>query len=457
MEKLHADKISEWVQGKLDGDAKACADKAATDTRTMEAGSLYFAIRGERFDGHQFIEKAFEKGASIVVSEISYSPPPGCAVIIVKDTVKALGDLARRYLEAFPVPVVGITGSTGKTSTKDMITQLLSTQYVVHKTMGNFNNHIGLPLSVLSLTRNHTAAVFEMGMSGPGEIEYLSGIIRPDLGVITNIGISHIEKLGSRQNILRAKLEMIKGMKENGRLVLNGDDELLSGLEGLLPMPVIFYGINENIRLHAFGIESLGEAGVRFTVKIRGEEVEIRLPAPGIHNVSNALAAIACALELGISNENIQKGLAEYSQEKMRLSITHYDGVKVINDAYNAAPASMAAALAVLRDIAGKHRSIAVLGDMLELGDFSQDAHRQTGGIVAQQQIHSLVAIGELARDYVNGALERGMNPENTKHFSSVEMAIKHLKEFIQPDDVILFKGSRGMNLDAVIEALFGS
>ena len=175
-----------------------------------------------------------------------------------------------------------------------------------------------------------------------------------------------------------------------------------------------------------------------------GEEVEIRLPAPGIHNVSNALAAIACALELGISNENIQKGLAEYSQEKMRLSITHYDGVKVINDAYNAAPASMAAALAVLRDIAGKHRSIAVLGDMLELGDFSQDAHRQTGGIVAQQQIHSLVAIGELARDYVNGALERGMNPENTKHFSSVEMAIKHLKEFIQPDDVILFKGSRG-------------
>ena len=160
MEKLHADKISEWVQGKLDGDAKACADKAATDTRTMEAGSLYFAIRGERFDGHQFIEKAFEKGASIVVSEISYSPPPGCAVIIVKDTVKALGDLARRYLEAFPVPVVGITGSTGKTSTKDMIAQLLSTQYVVHKTMGNFNNHIGLPLSVLSLTRNHTAAVF---------------------------------------------------------------------------------------------------------------------------------------------------------------------------------------------------------------------------------------------------------------------------------------------------------
>ena len=198
----------EWVQGKLDGDAKACADKAATDTRTMKRQFVFCHSR-RKVRWSPVYRKSLRKGASIVVSEISYSPPPGCAVIIVRIRL-GVGDLARRYL-GISCTRRGITGSTGKTSTKDMIAQLLSTQYVVHKTMGNFNNHIGLPLSVLSLTRNHTAAVFEMGMSGPGEIEYLSGIIRPDLGVITNIGISHIEKLGSRQNILRAKLEMIKG------------------------------------------------------------------------------------------------------------------------------------------------------------------------------------------------------------------------------------------------------
>ena len=310
MEKLYAEKISAWMNGKLYGNAKACADEVCTDSRTLEKGSLFFAIRGEKFDGHQFIDAAFQKGSSIVVSEIPFQAPPDCAVIVVPDTVKALGEMAHNYLNTFHIPVVGITGSVGKTTTKDMIAQILSTQYRVHKTMGNFNNHIGLPLSVLKLTREHTAAVFEMGMIGMGEIEYLSRIIRPKIGVITNIGISHIEKLGSRQNILRAKLEITKGMDQDGKLVLNGDDELLSGLEGLLPMPAIFYGINDNLSLHAFGIESLGEAGVKFTVKLRDEEVEVQINVPGIHNVSNALAAIAFALELAISNENNREGLA---------------------------------------------------------------------------------------------------------------------------------------------------
>ncbi len=456
MEKLHAEKISAWISGKLNGNPKASADKAGTDTRTLEEGSLFFAIKGEKFDGHQFIHTAFEKGASIVVSEVEIQAPPGCAVIVVRDTVKALGDMARSYLETFSIPVVGITGSVGKTTTKDMIAQLLSTQYRVHKTMGNFNNHIGLPLSVLKLTRNHTAAVFEMGMSGMGEIEYLSRIIRPDIGVITNIGISHIEKLGSRQNILRAKLEISKGMGEDGKLVLNGDDELLSGLEGLLPMPVIFYGINDTISLHAFGIESMGEAGVKFTVTLRGEDVEVQIRVPGIHNVSNALAAIACALELGITNENIQRGLAEYSQEKMRLNVRLLNGIKVIDDAYNAAPASVTAALSVLHELSGSQRSIAVLGDMLELGAYAKDAHRQLGAMVVQQHIHHLIAVGELAQDYIDGAVNAGMKEENTRHFSTADASVDYLKNFLQPGDVILFKGSRGMNLDKLIEALFG-
>lgn len=457
MVNLHAEKISAWIHGELAGDPKAFADKAETDTRTLERGSLFFALRGKNFDGHDFIDKAFDKGATIVVTEKPCSPPAGCAAIVVKDTVRALGDLARSYLQTFQIPVIGITGSVGKTTTKEMIAQILSTRYCVHKTMGNFNNHIGLPLSVLKLTREHTAAVFEMGMSGMGEIEYLSRIIAPDIGVITNIGISHIEKLGSRQNILRAKLEISKGMKKNGTLVLNGDDELLSGLEGLLPMPVVFYGINENVQLHAFGIESLGEEGVRFTVTLRNEDVEILLRVPGIHNVSNALAAIACAIEMGISNEDIQKGLAEYSQEKMRLNITCCNGVKVINDAYNAAPASVTAALSVLREVSGSKRSIAVLGDMMELGDYAEDAHKQVGASVVQNRISYLIAIGDLARYYVNEAVNDGMIQENTRYFSSAETAIPFLKEFIKPDDVVLFKGSRSMHLDKVIDAVFGS
>ncbi len=455
MEKLYAEKISAWMNGKLYGNAKACADEVCTDSRTLEKGSLFFAIRGEKFDGHQFIDAAFQKGSSIVVSEIPFQAPDDCAVIVVPDTVKALGEMAHNYLNTFHIPVVGITGSVGKTTTKDMIAQILSTQYRVHKTMGNFNNHIGLPLSVLKLTREHTAAVFEMGMSGMGEIEYLSRIIRPEIGVITNIGISHIEKLGSRQNILRAKLEITKGMNQDGKLVLNGDDELLSGLEGLLPIPATFYGINDNLSLHAFGIESLGEAGVKFTVKLRDEEVEVQINVPGIHNVSNALAAIACALELGITNENIREGLAIYSQEKMRLNIRQVNGIKVIDDAYNAAPASVAAALSVLHELSGHQRSIAVLGDMLELGAYAGGAHRQAGEMVAHYHINQLIAIGELALDYIEGAVNAGMKAENTRHFSTGDASVEHLRGLLQPGDVILFKGSRGMNLDKVIEALF--
>lgn len=456
MDNLSAGIISGWINGKLAGSESVTVSKISTDTRTLEKGSMFIALRGERTDGHNYIKNAFEKGASVVVCETHVEAPGGCTVITVNDTIRALKDLAKRYMESFSIPVIGITGSVGKTTTKEMIAQILSTEYNVHKTMGNFNNHIGLPLSVLELTHEHTAAIFEMGMSGLGEIEYLADIIRPDIGVITNIGISHIEKLGTRQNILRAKLEITKGMKENGKLVLNGDDELLSGLKGLLPMPMIFYGINETCELNAFDIQSRGEDGVRFTVNLRNEDVDISLPAPGIHNVSNALAAIACGLELNVSNENIKKGLANYSQEKMRLNIVKYNGIKIINDSYNSAPASAEASLSVLREVAGDSRSIAVLGDMLELGDYAREAHRQIGATVVREHISHLVAVGTLARDYVQGALEAGMDEKNTRYFEEAEQAISYLKNFLEPGDVVLFKASRGMKLDALIEGVFG-
>jgi len=457
MDNLSAAIISEWIQGKLTGRENVTVHKISTDTRTLERGSMFIALRGERTDGHKYINNAFEKGASVVVCETPVVPPDGCTVITVKDTIKALKDMAKKYMESFHIPVIGITGSVGKTTTKEMIAQILSTEYNVHKTMGNFNNHIGLPLSVLELTHEHTTAVFEIGMSGLGEIEYLSDIIRPDIGVITNIGISHIEKLGTRQNILRAKLEITKGMKKNGKLILNGDDELLSGLKGLLPIPMIFYGINETCELNAFDIHSFGEDGVRFTVNLRNEDVDIALPAPGIHNVSNALAAIACGLELNVSNENIKKGLANYSQEKMRLNIVKFNGIKVINDSYNSAPASAEASLSVLREVAGDRRSIAVLGDMLELGDYAREAHRQIGATVVREHINNLVAVGDLAKDFVQGALEAGMDEENTRYFKESGEAASFLKNFLEPGDVVLFKGSRGMRLDSLIEGVFGT
>lgn len=455
MERMRADKIAAWISGKLIGNPRIETDTVSTDTRTLKPGSLFFAIRGKNFDGHDFIDKAYENGAVIVVSETYVTPPEGRAAVIVDDTVSALGCLAGKYLETYSIPVIAITGSVGKTTTKEMAAQILSTQYNVHKSIGNFNNNIGLPLSVLQLERGHTAAVFELGMNALGEIEYLSRIIRPDIAVITNIGVSHYEKLGSRQNILRAKLEVTKGMKDNGILILNGDDELLSGLNGLLDMPVVYYGINENIPLHAFGIETMGEEGVRFLVNIRDEDVEIVLSAPGIHQVSNALAAIACGIELGVSNENIRKGLACYSHEKMRLDIVSIKGVKVINDTYNAAPSSMRAALSVLREVAGEKRSIAVLGDMYELGSLAGEAHREVGRAVAGERINFLVAVGELAGDYCTGAVEAGMDEKAVSYYTNAGEAVRHLKSIICPGDVVLFKGSRGMSMDRLMKEVF--
>ncbi len=329
MENLRADKISEWIHGTLTGNKNAVVNKVSTNIRSLEQGSMFFAIRTKEYDGHQHLNTAIENGAAIVVSETGFPVRYGCAVILVEDTVKALGDLARRYMETFSIPVICITGSAGKATTGEMIAQVLSTQYNVHKTMGIPNNDIELSISVLGLTRAHTAAVFELGINDVDGIKHKSIIIQPNMAVITNIGVSHIDKPGSRQNILRANLDIIQGMKENGRLILNGDDELLSGLNGLLPIPVTFYGINEAIPLHAFGIESLGEEGVRFTVNILNEDVEITLSVPGLHEVSDALAAIACGIELGITNENIKKGLAFNFQEKMRMSIIQYNKVKI--------------------------------------------------------------------------------------------------------------------------------
>ncbi|NLU31760.1 MAG: UDP-N-acetylmuramoyl-tripeptide--D-alanyl-D-alanine ligase [Clostridiaceae bacterium] len=455
MKEMKAADVSRAVDGHLVADGNIMVRSVSTDSRTLEPGCLFVAIRGERFDGHNYIREALDKGAALVMAEKGASIPDGVPAVLVEDTLKALGRLAEYHRSRFDIPVVAVTGSVGKTSTKEMIAATLSAKFRVHKTKGNFNNEIGLPLSVLELDDSHQAAVFEMGMRGFGEIDYLSRIVRPDIAIITNIGISHIERLGSRQNILKAKLEIIHWLKDDGHVILNGDDELLSGLRGLLEQKTLFYGMDESCDVRATDLLSKGEEGVSFSVRYRNREHRYFVPAPGIHNVQNALAAISTALVLGFDDETIEKGLLEYSGDRMRMNITETDGIKVINDAYNAAPASVSSALRVLCEIGANRRKWAVLGDMLELGDWAEDAHREIGMQVAEAGIDYLVGVGDLARWYVEGALDHGMPLENTRLFQDADDARSYISQRIARGDVILFKGSRKMNLDVLAAKLF--
>ena len=454
MKALSAGTIAKMVQGRLDGSPEIIVNRISIDTRTLEQGSLFVAIKGERFDGHDYIEQAVSNGAALVIVREGTILTKTVPAIFVTDTKEALGELAHEYRKLFKIPIVAVTGSVGKTSTKEMIASILSAKYRVHKSKGNHNNEIGLPLSVLEMDDEHEVAVFEMGMRGFDEISVLSKIVNPDIAVITNIGISHIERLGSRQNILKAKLEILDGMGENGIIFLNGDDELLSGLKGLLPQKTLFYGIDENQDIWAYDLSSKGEEGVYFQVKTGEKDMKLFIPAPGIHNVHNALAGISVAEALNMNENEIRKGLENFSGEKMRLSIEEKDGIKFINDSYNAAPASMTAAIDVLCEIAGERRKWVVIGDMLELGDWAQEAHRKIGRLVSKSGIEYMVAIGSLAKWYVEGANENPDTRTITKLFASASEAKPYIKTLVQKGDVLLFKGSRLIKLDGLLQEL---
>jgi len=451
---LSAKTIAEMVDGRLNGPESIMVSHISTDTRNMEKNSLFVAISGERFDGHDFAEQAVQNGAVLVLALEGKNIPDTVPAIFVPDTIKALGKLASAYRDMFDIPVIAVTGSVGKTSTKDMIASILSTHFKVHKTKGNFNNEIGVPLSVLEMDETHEVAVFELGMRGFGEISELSGIVKPDIAVITNVGISHIERLGSRQNILKAKLEILDGLKKNGTVILNGDDELLSGLRGLLPYKTLFYGINEGQDIWACDLSSQGEEGVNFTIQTQTSEMELFIPAPGIHNVYNALAGIAVAQTLNLSEAEIREGLMSFSSSRLRMNIEVKNGIKFINDSYNAAPSSMKAALDVLCEIGKGKRKWAVLGDMLELGEWAEEAHKEIGRLVSRMSIDYLVGIGSLARWYIKGAEENKGNKTTPILFASISDAKPYIKTLMQEGDVLLFKGSRRMNLDILVQEL---
>ena len=454
MQALKCSEIINAVGGTLlSGNRETEITGVSTDSRTISAGNLFIPIEGEHFDGHDFIGQAFERGAAACLTHKKGIPDVDGTVIKVSDTLRALGDLASYYRKKFNLPVVGITGSVGKTSTKDMVAAVLSQQYRVLKTEGNFNNEIGLPLTMFNLDKTHECAVIEMGMSGFGEISRLSRISLPDIAIITNIGLSHIEKLGSRQNILKAKMEILEGLSKNGVVILNVDDQLLSGMRNLLPYKTIFYGLEDDADYQAFDVKTAGELGTYFKIELNNKTYEVHIPVPGIHNVHNALAAIAAGIELKVPVEKIIKGIGEFTPGKMRLNILQFNGIKIINDTYNASPQSMEAALDVLKDIAG-NRKIAVLGDMLEMGSWADKAHKDVGKFAFESGVDVLISVGDNGRNIAKGAVESGMNPENV-HICSNNMEIVNLLEgFLANGDVVLVKGSRGMKMEEIVERL---
>lgn len=433
-----------WCGGTVAAEFEAVTFRGANfDTRTLQTGELFVAVIGAR-NGHAFAASAMARGAAAVLA--SEHLPSSIPTIYVKDTVKALQDIARGYRRTLSCRCVGITGSVGKTTTKEMISAVLSCAMRTQKTEANFNNDIGLPVTVLSLARDCEAAVLEMGMNHFGEISLLTGIAQPDIAVITNVGTMHIENLGSREGILRAKLEIMEGLRENGRVVFCGDNDLLHGVAE--EYHAVEFGLEAHNAVRAVNIRTVGQT-TAFTVIAFGETFEVSLPTVGEHNVRNALCAVTVGLLCGVKTEAICRGLAAFRNTGLRQSIYTVDGVKIIADCYNAGPESMRAALKVLSSENG--RKIAVLGAMLELGDLAPQAHYEVGlesGGIADL----LFAYGANSEEYVRGASESGI--AFAKKFDTHAALAEALKKELRPGDTLLVKGSHGMHMENILQLL---
>lgn len=427
--------------------------QVSTDTRAVAKGDLFIALVGERFDAHDFIPQAIEKGAAAVI----VSRPPASAlavpVLLVGDTLAALQRLAAYNRRQFNLPVVAVTGSNGKTTTKDLIASVLGRRYKILKTTGNFNNHIGLPLTLLKLDETYEAAVLEMGMRGLGEIDLLAGIAQPTVAVITNIGETHLERLGSVENIAAAKSEVLDHIDQQGTAVLNGDDSWVRKVAGKVRGRVLFYGVETENDIRAADIKTDGMASV-FTVHYQDRQAVVELPVPGQHNVLNALAAVGVGLVTGLSLEEAAAGLKQAELTAMRLEVLETGSYKIINDAYNANPASAKAALSVLSDQAGSRRRVAVLGSMFELGERAQAGHCEVGAAAFESGIEMLVTVGDLGEYIAQGALAKGMAPDLVFHCKDNALALELLDTRLKSGDVILVKGSRGMKMEEIVRGL---
>lgn len=426
----------------------------AIDSRKIETGFLFVPIKGARVDGHDFIPQVIEKGALATLSE----KPLGNVsfpYILVESAPQALKDIARHYRQALGIKVVGISGSVGKTSTKEMIASVLAQKYHVLKTEGNFNNEIGLPLTVFRIREEHEVAVLEMGISDFGEMDRLAAIAQPDICVITNIGYCHLEQLGDRLGVLRAKTEMFRHMHHGGDVILNGDDDMLVHAEVPEHASSFFFGRSSQSGIYASDVEDLGLRGTACTIHLPSGTLRAIIPIPGAHMVYNALAGAAVGMRLGLSLDEIRSGIEALRPVSGRNNIIETEHYMLIDDCYNANPVSMKASIDVLTCALG--RKVAILGDMFELGANEKEMHYEVGVYAAQKAIDVLICIGTLAQQIAEGAKSIHHNDDfhpEIHYFATKEEFLQHREELLTDGDSILIKASHGMEFPVIVEAL---
>jgi UDP-N-acetylmuramoyl-tripeptide--D-alanyl-D-alanine ligase len=452
MDSTSLGQIAQWSQGALaHGDGSSLVTNLCTDSRMLRPGDLFVALRGDQFDGHMFIEEAAKRGAiGAIAEDAPASLPPDFGVIRVADSLQALQKTAAEYRRTIPLQVINITGSNGKTSTKDLTACVLAERLQVSKTEGNFNNHIGLPLTILRARNTDQVGIWEIGMNHAGEIAPLAALSQPDVGVITNIGVAHIEFLGSREAIAKEKGSLAEALKPSGYLVLSAEDEFTSAIRQRTRADVILAGVDSgDVQARALRPHF---NGVKFELHADGQMAEAELPVPGIHMVRNATLAVAVGRIFGLSLEECAAGIQKLQLTKGRLEQKIVRGIHILDDTYNANPDSMAAALLTLSQMPAAGRRVAVLGRMGELGKESEHGHRSVGEVAAKKGIDYLIGVGDEARWITDAAWKTGM--EKVLHVDSVEDGVKALREFSKPGDLVLVKGSRSARMERIVEGL---
>jgi len=414
----------------------------SVDTRTQNPGDVYFALRGPNHDGHDYVAKAIAQSASAVVVERGSGSP---GELLVADTLRALQSLGNWARETWSGTVIGVTGSAGKTTTKDAIAHLLAVELPVGKTIGNFNNHVGVPLSILRLPPDCRAGVLEMGMNHAGEIRELAAIARPNLGVVTNVGYAHVEFFDSIEGVAAAKRELIEGLPRDGVAVLNGDDVRVRAFSRVHPGRSVTFGFSEGADVRAEVLQE-GANGTRF----RALGVDFETGLPGRHAVMNLLAGIAVAREFGIAPERLRDAVRTFSVGKMRGERITHQGITIWNDCYNANPEAMRSMIDVLQETPAARR-IAVLGEMLELGHAAFDLHSQVGRYAAEHGVDVLIGVRGHAREMVDAAIEAGMSPSSARFFEDAEEAGAYARTVAAAGDAVLFKGSRGVQVERAL------
>ena len=454
--RLTFNQIANMVGGRVLQGGDIVTNSVVIDSREAKPDSVFFAIKGDRLDGHQFLSQALETAAGAVISSVPEVPlvpsVPPKGLILVGDTTAALQLLARAIRQKFDFTLIAITGSAGKTTTKEMIATLVGTEKRTFKSWGNFNNLIGCPLCIDNTPDDAEVVVSEMGMNHKGEIATLAGLTRPDIGVYTNIAPVHIEFFGTIEKIAEAKRELLENVKSDGTIVINTDNEHVMRISEKFAGTKVTYGIEHDAQYRATAVTERGLLGTRFTVRAEGEDRDFELALPGRHNLSNLLAAIATARVAGISWDGIATGIANLKPAYHRGVVVPVGGAAIYDDTYNSNPYALASALTLLKQADAKRR-IAVIGDMLELGEKELEYHHDSGKAIPQE-VDAVIAVGQRSKSLLDGAREAGFTDDRLHHFDDAQSAGEFLKTFIKDGDLVLIKASRGIGLDKIVTML---